>query len=158
SATARKPALLLPLNETNRLAHGTCQGTEISWESGTDFRDGPFGSAPLVSGGGIVTNAHPVVARKGQASYGAYIYVEGKPNGALLSRMDKSANYRGWDLFFTEGRPTVHIVDKWPDQALKVTAKQALKPREWHHVLAVFDGQQKGAEAIALYIDGRRAD
>ncbi|MBC8001531.1 MAG: DUF1553 domain-containing protein, partial [Opitutaceae bacterium] len=39
---------------------------------------------------------------------------------------------------------------------LKVTAKAALKPGQWHHVLAVYDGGLKSAEVIGLYVDGRK--
>jgi len=72
--------------------------------------------------------------------------------------MNKAQGYRGWDLFLTEGRPTVHIVERWPEKALKVTAKEALKPGRWHHVMAVYDGKRNGADAIALWVDGRKAD
>src|ERR1041385_6154505 len=158
STTHKIPLLLLPLNEGNGPCRGTFQGSEIAWAGAKESHAGPFGSAPLVAGGEPVTNARPALARHGGASFGAYIYIEGKPNGAIFSRMDRSANYRGWDLFFTEGRPTVHIIDKWPDMALKVTAKQPLKSGQWHHVLAVFDGQKKGAGAVAIFVDGRRAE
>jgi Protein of unknown function (DUF1553)/Protein of unknown function (DUF1549)/Planctomycete cytochrome C/Concanavalin A-like lectin/glucanases superfamily len=156
--TPTKPVLWLPLSEAAAPWHGKFKEAEVSWAGGKESHAGPFGAAPLVAGGEIVTNAEPVIERTGQASYGAFIFTDGKPNGAVFSRMDKSANYRGWDLFFTEGRPTVHIIDKWPDQALKITARQALKPKEWHHVMAVFDGQKKGGDALALYVDGRRAE
>jgi hypothetical protein len=162
TAAAEKPghkaALSLPLAETNRPFLGTFQTNAITWNGADESHPGPFGPAPLAKGGEAVSDALPVMTRAGQATYGAYIYVEGKPNGAVFSRMNKAQNYRGWDLFLTDGRPTVHIVDKWPDAALKVTARQALKPGEWHHLLAVFDGKQKGAGAIALFVDGRRAD
>jgi hypothetical protein len=57
----------------------------------------------------------------------------------------------------SDGRPTVHIIDQFPDTALKITAKETLKPGRWHHVMAVFDGSKKGASALQLYIDGRAA-
>lgn len=155
---AAKPTLFLPLTETGGFFHGKFEGAEVSWKATEGSHAGPFGPAPLVTDGQVVSNALPALNRNGGGSYGAFIYTDGKPNGAVFSRMDKSANYRGWDLFFTEGRPTVHIIDQWPDLALKITAKQALKPKEWHHVLAVFDGSKKGADALALYIDGRRAE
>ncbi len=148
----------LPLNETNGAFHGSAEGAAIEWTGTTERRPGPLGPAPLIEGGTVVEKARPDLPRNGQASYGALIFVEGKPNGALLSRMDKSDGYRGWDLFFTEGRPTVHIVESWPDTSLKVTAKQPLKPGVWHHLMAVFDGTQKGAEAISVYVDGRKAE
>src|SRR5262249_35454973 len=60
----------------------------------------------------------------------------------------------GWDLFLSDGKPTVHIIDQFPDTALKVVAKEALAPGRWHHVMAVFNGMKTGADAIAVYVDG----
>ena len=146
--------LSLPLIGTNALCEGTMNGTQITWPSAGEFHPGPFGSAPEVAKGEIVTNAEPVIGRKSRVSYGAMIFIEGKPNGAVFSRMDRAQKYRGWDLFLSDGRPTVHMIDEWPDKALKVTAKQTLTPGQWHHVLTVFNGTLKGAAAIRLYVDG----
>ena len=33
-----------------------------------------------------------------------------------------------------------------------------LKPGRWHHLMAVFDGQRQGADAVALYVDGLKAE
>jgi len=52
----------------------------------------------------------------------------------------------------------VHVIDQFPDTSLKVTAKEALKPGRWHHVMAVFDGSRNGAEAISLYINAQKAE
>jgi len=112
----------------------------------------------LLTGGAVVEKAAPVVARHGQASYGAFIYVEDHPNGSVISRMNDADGFRGWDLFLSEGRPTAHIIDQFPDKALKVTAKEQLKPGRWHHLMAVFDGEQSGATAIALYVDGLKTE
>jgi hypothetical protein len=152
------PVISLPLAGTNLPYHCTSKAGEITWPGVQQFRPGPYGPAPEISKGAIISNAMPVLSRTGKASYGAMIRIEDKPNGAVLSRMDLSNNYRGWDLFLTEGRPTIHVIDKWPDTALKVTAKKALSPGEWHHVIAVFDGTLKGAEAVQIYVDGTAAD
>jgi hypothetical protein len=149
-------ALKLPLTESNGPCLGEALGQKIQCASGSERKPGPFGPAPLVTGG-IVEKAAPVVSRLGQASYGAFIYMEDNPSGAVISRMDDTNNYRGWDLFLSEGRPTMHIIDQFPDKALKITAKKQLKPGRWHHVMAVFDGQQPGAMAAALYVDGLKA-
>lgn len=117
-------------------------------------RVGPFGPAAIAPAGEVVPGATPALARTGQASYGAFIYIEGAPNGSVFSRMDKANGYRGWDLFFSGGRPTVHIIDQFPATALKITAVDALKPGSWHHVMAVFDGSLQGAGALGLYVDG----
>jgi mono/diheme cytochrome c family protein len=152
------PALNLPLAESNGPCFGDVLGKAIEWAGGGERKAGPFGPAPLLTGGAVVEKAAPVVARQGQASYGAFIYVEDKPSGAVISRMNDADGFRGWDLFLTEGRPTAHIIDQYPDKALKITAKEQLKPGRWHHLMAVFDGKQSGAKALALYVDGLKAE
>ena len=157
-AEGSRPFLSLPLVETSGPFHGTVDSEPIEWPGPSERRAGPFGQAPQVADGAVVEKATPAVTRSGKASYGAFLYIEEKPSGAVFSRMNKGQGYRGWDLFLTEGRPTVHIVERWPEKALKVTAKEALKPGRWHHVMAVYDGKRNGADAIALWVDGRKAD
>jgi hypothetical protein len=156
--TRINPVLHLPMTEISGPYLGQDKGKKILWAASGERRTGPFGPAPLVTGGVVVEKAAPVLARNGQASYGAFIYVEDHPNGSVLSRMNSSDGYRGWDLFLSEGRPTVHIIDQFPDKALKVTAKEQLKPGRWHHLMAVFDGTRPGAKAITLYVDGLKAE
>ena len=158
SLTALQPDLQLPLNETNRPSRGTEKSGSIEWAGTDEYVAGPFGPAPRAAEGAAVTNASPTLRRRGQATYGAFLFVEGQPSGAVFSRMNKADDYRGWDLFISEGRPTVHIIDQWPDRALKITAKEALKPGRWHHVMAVFDGRKKGAEAVGLFLNGRKVE
>jgi hypothetical protein len=153
------PVLNLPLTESNGPYAGDALGKRIQWAGGGGKKAGPFGPAPLLTGSGAaVEKAAPVLTRNGQASYGALIYLEDKASGAVFSRMNAATNYRGWDLFLTDGRPTVHIVDQYPDKALKITADDPLSSGRWHHVMAVFDGQRKGADALALYVDGLKAE
>ena len=152
------PALLLPLTESDGPCRGEARGKKIQWAGAGVRKMGPFGLAPLLSGGAVVENAAPVVARNGQASFGAFIYVEERPSGAVISRMNAEQGFRGWDLFLTEGRPTAHIVDQFPDKALKIIARQTLESNRWHHLMAVFDGRRQGADALVLYVDGLKAE
>ena len=50
-------------------------------------------------------------------------------------------------------RPGTHIVNAWPDNALKVVSKTPLKPNTWQHVCVVYDGSGKAA-GVKVYIDG----
>ena len=153
-----QPILNLPLTESNGPCFGEAQGKKIEWAGGNEKKTGPFGPAPLLTNGMAVEKAAPIVSRQGHASYGAFIYLEDNASGAVISRMNEADGFRGWDLFLSEGRPTVHIIDQYPDKALKITAKEQLKPGRWHHVMAVFDGAQSGAKAINLYVDGLKAE
>jgi hypothetical protein len=148
------PSLLLTLADTNTPTIGIADGQPISWTGSTQHLAGPFGPAPQVVGAEPVAGAMPVVKRDGRASYGAFVYVEDKPSGTLFSRMDRNNGFRGWDLYLDNAKPTTHIIDQWPGTALKITAKEALSPGRWHHLMAVFDGTKKGAAAISLFVDG----
>ena len=152
------PVGYLPLTETNGPFRGVAQGAGVEWAGGNERRSGPFGQAPLLTSGEPVKNADPTIDRKGRASYGAFIYLEGTPSGSVLSRMNTAEGYRGWDIFLSGGKPAVHIIDQYPAKALKVSAKEPLKSGRWHHIMAVFDGTKEGSDAIALYVDGMKED
>ncbi len=75
--------------------------------------------------------------------------------GGILARMDKANGSRGWDIFFAGNEIAVHIVNKWQDDALKVsTTDGAGKPDQWHHVAVTYDGSAK-AKGVQIYVDGR---
>jgi mono/diheme cytochrome c family protein len=73
--------------------------------------------------------------------------------GAVVARMDNTKEHRGWDLWLEGDRPGTHIINKWPDNALKVVGKNPLKPNIWQHVCVVYDGSGKAA-GVKVYIDG----
>ena len=68
-----------------------------------------------------------------------------KQTGAIVARMDDKADYRGWDLWLEGDKVGTHIVNKWPDDALKVVAKTPLTLNEWTHVCVTYDGSKKAA-------------
>lgn len=76
-----------------------------------------------------------------------------KVNGAMVARMDEGNAHRGWDVWLDRGRPGMHIVHNWPDDALKVVGKTALKADKWQYVTIAYDGTGK-AEGVKIYIDG----
>lgn len=74
--------------------------------------------------------------------------------GAVFSRMDSGKAYRGWDLWFENGKIGTHIVDSWPMSAIKVISKNPLNPpNDWHHVFVTYDGSGKAA-GVKIYVDG----
>lgn len=80
-----------------------------------------------------------------------------KKNGAILARMDEDDNFRGWDLWIENGKPGIHFVHKWPEDALKVVSKKAVEPNKWTHVFVTYDGSSK-AEGITIFIDGNQQE
>ncbi len=91
--------------------------------------------------------------RTDQFSYGAWIKPTGKASGAVLARMDNADSFRGYDMLLSEGYFTVHIVNTWPGNAIKVQSKKKLEADKWQHVFATYDGSSKAA-GIKLYVNG----
>src|ERR1019366_4156171 len=73
--------------------------------------------------------------------------------GAVAARMDTLSKHRGWDLWIEEDKVGMHIVNRWPEDALKVTAKTPLLPNQWYHVFVTYDGSSKAA-GVKVYLNG----
>lgn len=94
---------------------------------------------------------------KGDAfSFGAWVYPE-DGNGSPFARMDTTKDFRGWDLFMDSGVVMVHLIDKWPENALKVFTKSRVPLKAWSHILVTYDGSSKPA-GIKIYINGKSAE
>lgn len=149
----------LPLNEgVGSEVTGICGAPktfkatgEVTWKP-----DGKIGPAPVMKQGGTFEIGEAGDFEKNQPfSYGAWVRA-GKlgMSGGVLARMDEKGDYRGWDLFQSDRNFSVHIVNKWPSDALKVsTRKPSVRPGVWQHVYVTYDGSSK-AQGVKMYIDG----
>jgi uncharacterized protein DUF1553/uncharacterized protein DUF1549/cytochrome c/concanavalin A-like lectin/glucanase superfamily protein len=87
-------------------------------------------------------------------SYGAWVKLsKDVAGGAVLARMDDQHDFRGWDLWVQNDRVGAHIIDKWPQDALKVVSKNPIKVGEWNHVFIAYDGSGK-ASGVHVYVNG----
>src|SRR6202011_4774955 len=79
-------------------------------------------------------------------SYGAWVRLPSDhTSGAVCARMDDQKDYRGWDLWIEKGHVGAHIINKWPDDALKVVSKNPVPPGQWNHLFVTYDGSGKAA-------------
>lgn len=90
-------------------------------------------------------------------SYGCWIKPKGNGNGAPITKMNDSNAYRGYDMLFSNGMLSVHIINTWPTNAIKVNTKNRLKKDEWQYVLVTYDGSSK-ASGVKIYFDGKPQD
>ncbi|MBC8355834.1 MAG: DUF1553 domain-containing protein [Planctomycetes bacterium] len=95
--------------------------------------------------------------RTDKFSYGGWVRPAGKASGVVLARMDNADSFRGYDMLLSDGYVTVHIVNKWPENAIKVQTKKRLEPAKWQHVFATYDGSSKAA-GIKIYVNGESWD
>jgi mono/diheme cytochrome c family protein len=149
----------LPLNEgAGSVVANVCGGSpevkttgEISWSP-----DGKLGPAPVIKRGGTFDlGGVGNFETKQKFSYGAWVKA-GRNGvfGAIMAKMDEKNGYRGWDLWQSDRAVSVHIIDKFPSNAIKVSTRDAvLKPGTWQHVFATYDGSGKPG-GVKIYIDG----
>jgi Protein of unknown function (DUF1553)/Protein of unknown function (DUF1549)/Concanavalin A-like lectin/glucanases superfamily/Planctomycete cytochrome C len=119
------------------------------------WSEGPVGKALKLDGmdtSFLDAGQAVVLDRTDKFSYGGWIKANG--DGALLSKIDDSAAYRGFDLLLSNGKVDVHLVHNWPDNALKVTSQEPLARDAWVHVFVTHDGSGKAA-GLKLYVNGR---
>jgi hypothetical protein len=95
-------------------------------------------------------------------SYGAWVKPRGE-GGAILSKIDDAAGFRGVDLmltrpegFLAKNLVAVHLIHRWPDNAIKVQSHAALLADTWSHVFVTYDGSGKAA-GVAIYVNGKKA-
>lgn len=87
-------------------------------------------------------------------SCGAWINLENRDAGTVVSRMDDADAFRGFDLLIAGGKLTAHLIHRWPDDALHVVSKADVPVNQWKHVFVTYDGSSK-AEGLKLYVDGK---
>ncbi|MGN6552480.1 MAG: DUF1553 domain-containing protein [Verrucomicrobiota bacterium] len=148
-----------------RLSEGA--GEEIQYETTGAIQSVPLGQNTNWQAGAIAEKAYTVSGQTAPAfadvgdfertnafSYAVWVRVKGDKNGALFGRMaDKDGQYRGWDLWLGDGRPTFHFIHDWPTNTLKVAGKKALPNDQWNHVCVTYDGSSK-AKGVKIYVNG----
>ena len=152
-------AFAAPLNEgTGQTLHVNVAGKarEVKLESGFAWAPGKISPKAL----SIKPGAAPAFADVGDFernqgfSIGTWVKVARRGTvGAIAARMDNTKQHRGWDLWLENERIGMHIINQWPENALKVTTRATLKPGQWHHVLVTYDGSSKAA-GVKVYFDG----
>ncbi|HEU0039713.1 MAG TPA: DUF1553 domain-containing protein, partial [Verrucomicrobiae bacterium] len=121
-----------------------------------EFADSRLGKALKLDGKAHAEFGQLVSFERTNAfSYGARVKLDG--DGAVLSKMEKSPGYRGFDLYYVEEKLQVHLASTWPDNALKVRTKDKFPRNQWLHVLVTYDGSAKAA-GLKVYVNGRSRD
>ncbi len=89
-------------------------------------------------------------------SVSAWIKIDKRNStGALIARMDPSHEHRGWDLWVQGDQIGMHIINSWPNNALKVVSNKKIPLKKWTHIAVSYDGSAKSS-GIHIYIDGEK--
>ena len=137
-------------NLANANTYGKVHGKPL-WDSGR------FAGSLRLDGNNFVDLGDSGDYDRDQAfSYGAWINPNEKSTGAAIARMDERGGHRGYDLLLQkDGRLEVHLVNKWPNNAIKVKTKNnAVVGDRWQHAFVTYDGGSKAA-GVRIYVDGK---
>ncbi len=74
--------------------------------------------------------------------------------GAILARMDPRNKHRGWDLWVEGNKIGMHVINAFPETALKVVSNTPVPTNKWVHVCATYDGSAR-PEGITIYVNGQ---
>jgi mono/diheme cytochrome c family protein len=78
-----------------------------------------------------------------------------KQGGSILARMNEADNFRGWDIWLEQGKVGIHLVNKWPDDAVKTLTRDALPGDRWNHVVVTYNGSSDAA-GIKIFVNGNK--
>ena len=124
--------------------------TELNWA------DSLFGKSILIQNGGVAYK--DVASSDREQAYTALAWISPNGGGTVFSKMNSPEAYRGVDLLLLDDRrPAVHMIHRWPDNAIKVVGKKPIPLHTWTHVAVTYDGSSKAA-GVKLYINGELAE
>jgi mono/diheme cytochrome c family protein len=150
--------LSAPLSEDARSVRFTINGTERTFPLPADVSRGPgyvAANALKVQPGVAVELTDAGDFDKDQSySFGAWVFLPNtNTTGAIFARMDDQHDYRGWDLWVQGNRIGTHLINRWPQDALKVISRDPLTAGRWNHVFVTYDGSAR-ASGVRLYVNG----
>jgi hypothetical protein len=159
SLPAKSRVLWAPLDEGTGTTGRVVTESESSFAPVNDLQWAPTGKtgpAPVLKSGAVISLGDVGDFAAQQAfSYGAWVKTaKAEHTGGILARMDAKKSFRGYDLFQSGKNFSVHIVDKYPESALKVSTGAVVKPGTWQHLFVTYDGSGKAA-GLKIYVDGK---
>jgi hypothetical protein len=148
----------VPLNErnSNEVVAIIGERKTIPLSGEVEFQDGKLGPAVVLKKGQTLDLGDVGDFERTNAfSYGGWVRVsQASGTSGVFARMDVAADYRGWDLMQDGKKFSVHIVNKWPDNAIKVSTKtEVIKEKTFQHVFVTYDGSGK-AKGVKIFING----
>ena len=171
SATAESASRLLP-QDTRLLDMPLLEGlgnltrvrlmgedADLPLAAPTAWQTGP-GGVPALLLDGRVAELPAVGDFEHDQPFSATFWIRPPANDsfyAILARMDESAAHRGWDMSVSGRRVSMHLIHSYPDDCLKVVAKEQLKADEWTCVAITYDGSGT-TNGIKVYYDGKKQE
>ncbi|MEM9079862.1 MAG: DUF1553 domain-containing protein [Verrucomicrobiota bacterium] len=152
--------LHLPLNEWGgQIQIRTAKGKRSLHSDRLQRRPGMYGRAPLLERTEVELGKDFGNVDSGDAiTLSAQVYIEGRPRGPLIAKMDEGNGHRGWDLWLENGFIGAHFIDQWPKKGFKTLTKKQIIPKRWTHVVVTYDPKRGKRERLQIYVDGKQVE
>ena len=95
----------------------------------------------------------PIVEHTNPFSLSVWIKPGGSPQGCVVSKMNSTAQSRGFEIMWYKSQPRINLVHEWGRDAIEVVAKQKFTGALWRHLAVTYDGSGQAA-GLKVYIDG----
>jgi hypothetical protein len=150
--------LLAPLNDGGDEIAFSVDGAKASSprNATVEWREGKTGPQAAYLNQGAALEVAGAGDFEGDQAFTAAAWVKLPGNdasGSIIARMDDGNGFRGWDMWIEGRRIGAHIVNKWPENALKVVTGDPLPADEWVHVAITYDGTRK-ASGVKVFVNG----
>ncbi len=144
-----------PLNtDANGTTHDG-KAIEGRLSGATLFADGAAGQSLKLDGTGYVDlGARYDFDKADRFSVGLWVRVANKPSGAPIGKMENAPHFRGWDVEFHAGKASVHLIHKWPEEAIHVQTEKDLPFDTFQHLAFTYDGSGKAA-GVKVFVNGQ---
>ena len=87
-------------------------------------------------------------------SWSVWIKTPKNLTGAILSKMNESEKHRGYDIWLESGKVGMHLVNEFPNNALKAVTVKPIPLNQWHHLTITYNGKGKGS-GLKVYLNGK---
>lgn len=156
---AAKPNMTAPSQPTG-FRDGTPAPIDSPLGQGTAFNGQLFYDAGRIAD---FDYSDRLVDHRDQFAISVWFYAEAENSGAIVTHMqdklgEKDGNLpknRGYGLFFNDGKLHWNVVSVWADDSWRVSTAEPIALKQWHHVLALFDGRAP-YERAQIYLDGQQ--
>ncbi len=152
--------LAVPLNDGGETVSYELRGkkAEAKREPTQEWRPGRISEHAAYLNQGSILEVKDVGDFDSDQPYTVAVWVKLPANdgaGAIIGHMsDGGQSHRGWDLWVEGRRIGGHLINNWPENALKVVTRDQLPADQWVHVALVYDGSRKAA-GLQVYVNGQ---
>ncbi len=153
TAEPKGPWVKIPLDADGSGASDDGKAVAGELKGEATFTEGAVGNSFRVEKKGWIEYGDKFGFERDQA-FTVSAWLRLKPQGGSpFGKMESSATTRGWDLEFHGTRPTFHLINQWPANAIGVQGARDLPVDTFLHFLITYDGSGKGA-GVKLYVNG----